>query len=247
MVWLLGAAIVGLFVIYLYALYLRGDTPQIVRIVRYGVGGTIMLLAGLLGIAGRIGIASLLGMAGAALLFRGRLGPLDLTSTGPSPGSTSRVRSRFFEMQLDHDDGSIEGRIVSGDFAGHDLWDLDQAETGELLSEVSGDTDSLALLEAWLDANRSGWRDYFGREGEAGTGGGQAGSGGGGGGEASRPMDARQAREILGVSADAGAAEIKAAHRRLLKAVHPDHGGSDFLAARINEAKDFLLKSGNGS
>ncbi|WP_242119030.1 J domain-containing protein [Sphingomonas lacusdianchii] len=50
-----------------------------------------------------------------------------------------------------------------------------------------------------------------------------------------------EARAILGVGKDAKAGEIRAAHRRLMQAVHPDRGGSADLARRINAARDVLL------
>ena len=54
--------------------------------------------------------------------------------------------------------------------------------------------------------------------------------------------DEREAREILGVGPDADADAIRAAHRRLISAVHPDRGGSDGLTRRINAARDVLLR-----
>lgn len=236
MLYFLLFAIVAGVAIYLGNLFMSGNMSQLVRSLRWVLGGGALAAAALLGLAGRVGIASILGMAGGAILSRGRLGPIDLNPSQPAEGQVSRVKSRFFEMQLDHDNGDISGHVIAGQFRGQDLYDLGQQETGALLAEVSHDSDSLSLLEAWLDANRKGWRDYF--DGSAQSESGQE----NGPSERSRPMDDHQAREILGVGADATEEEIRAAHRRLLKAVHPDQGGSNYLAARINEAKDFLLR-----
>ena len=54
-------------------------------------------------------------------------------------------------------------------------------------------------------------------------------------------MSRDEARAILGLDEDAGPEDIVAAHRRLMQRNHPDRGGSDYLASRINEARDVLL------
>lgn len=55
-------------------------------------------------------------------------------------------------------------------------------------------------------------------------------------------LNEREARAVLGVAPDADADAIRAAHRRLAATVHPDRGGSDELARRVNAARDVLLK-----
>ncbi len=241
MVWLV--AFIGVIVLgsYCYYLFVKGDIPSLVRSLRWVLGGGALLLAALFGIGGRVGLASMLGVAGSAILFRGRLGPIDLTTTGSSPGAKSRVRSRFFEMHLDHESGDVSGSVISGAFAGHQLIDIDEDDMRDLLQEASSDPDSLSLLETWLDANRQGWREYFGYQGaQQETGQGERQQQRGSTDEG--PMDEKQACDILGLKPGASVEEIKAAHHRLLKAVHPDQGGSNFLASRINSAKDFLLR-----
>lgn len=234
MTYFFGFAVVAVLCIYILNLYFNGKTAQLVRSLRWILGGGALAIAAILGMTGRMGVASMFGLAGGAILSRGRLGPIDFNAMDPPEGATSKVRSTYFEMALDHDNGDIAGRIIAGSFGGQDLWDLGQEDTGKLLTEVQHDADSLSLLEAWLDANRYGWREYFG-----GTTGEQSDHSGP---ARARALDEQQAREILGVSADATTEEIKTAYHRLLKAVHPDQGGSNYLAARINEAKDFLLK-----
>lgn len=54
-------------------------------------------------------------------------------------------------------------------------------------------------------------------------------------------MTAAEAYEVLGLQPGATDEEIRDAHRRLMMAAHPDHGGSDWLATRINQARDVLL------
>ncbi len=221
-----GAALIGVLV--LYQLVRKTDLRKLVRWLRWGVGGAIALLTGFLLLRGQVGIASVTGYVAYSILRFGRIGPLVLDS-GISEANESKVTSRYFAMTLDHDSGAVAGRVTAGPFAGADLIDLGEDETRQLLAEVADDPDSLALLETWLDRNRAGWREYFAE---------QAG--------AEQPAAAgdedAQAYEILGLQPGATAEEIHVAHRRLMKGVHPDQGGSTYLAAKINEAKDRLLK-----
>ena len=236
MSWVLLVGLVGLLIFYLATLYIRRDMRTLVRTLRGLFGWGSLAAAGILLLLRQVGIATILAFLGITVLTRGRIGPIDLTTTGRTEGSRSKVRSKFLEMELDHDSGDVFGRVVAGGYRGKDLIDLDENEMREFLTEVSRDSDSHSLLVTWLDANRSGWRDHFGF-GEEGPEEPAAGS------SSAQPMDRHQALQILGLNESASDAEIKAAHRHLLKKMHPDQGGSNFLASRINAAKDYLLKN----
>lgn len=139
-----------------------------------------------------------------------------------SPGQESRVKTATLEMVLHHDSGRMTGTVRRGRFAGADLADLDLAALRALLAECAqDDQDSVPLLEAWLDRSHPDWRTAPP--------------------EADGPMTRADALAILGLEEGATAAEIRAAHRRLMRSAHPDQGGSAWLAARLNAARDLLL------
>ena len=210
----------------------RFDKQTLLGGTRWLVGGLGVLIAGLLVLARRIDIAVFVGAAAFSVLRTGRLGPFSFQGTGGGSASTiSKVRSRYFAMELDHDSGSVAGRVLTGRFAGAELIDLGEQDTRALIAEVQADPDSISLLESWLDANRSGWREYFAETAEQPN------------GDSPRaPEDSlAEAYDVLGLKPGATPDEIRAAHRELMKAVHPDHGGSSYLASKINQARDRLL------
>lgn len=146
-------------------------------------------------------------------------------------GRRSTVRSAALEMELDHDTGTLSGRVLAGRFEGFDLARLSVDDLVSLWREIGGDPESRSLLEAYLDRRAPVWRQHAQGDPTPGHGG------------AARPgaMTDEEAHQILGLRPGATEAEIREAHRRLVKAVHPDLGGSTFLAAKINEAKDRLV------
>lgn len=152
---------------------------------------------------------------------------------GPAAGNgagESRVETATLEMRLDHGSGRMSGRVRRGLHAGRDLAGLSRPELLDLLADCrAGDADSVPLLEAWLDRLDPEWR----ADEDVGAGARPA-SGGG-------PMGRQEALAVLGLAEGASETEIRAAHRRLMRTAHPDGGGSDWLAARINEARDVLL------
>ena len=228
----LGAGIIVLtIVLALGQAFVSVDPRLVVRAIRYLLGTALVVVGIALALAERWGVGLVVISLGISAIATGRIGPLDLGGGHRSRGSTSTVRSRFFEMSLDHDSGDMRGRVMAGRHAGKSLDELSDADLLELAGEVSGDAQSAALFEAYLDRRMPGWRDHVegddtaGARGAANTG----------------AMTDEEAYEILGLAPGASKAEIRAAHRRLMMRVHPDQGGSTFLAAKINQAKDWLL------
>ncbi|MGB5306763.1 MAG: DnaJ domain-containing protein [Gammaproteobacteria bacterium] len=155
-------------------------------------------------------------------------------STGQASGQQSTVESRFFRMTFDHDTGAMDGQVLEGRFSGKALSGLSLDELLELLFECErDDPESAQLLRAYLD--RVHGEAWEARE-DAGAGHTTAGFAG--------DMTRREAYEILGLEEGASDAGIKEAHRRLMQKLHPDRGGSTYLAAKINQAKELLLGKG---
>lgn len=153
-------------------------------------------------------------------------------------GNQSHVSSDILEMNLDHDSGTMSGKILKGPMAGRELADLGESEFIELLRYCRAhDEDSARLLETYLDRR---FGDSWRADDEAGADGGQSGDRGHSG-NTSGPLTESEALDILGLEPGASREEIIQAHRRMMQKVHPDHGGSNYLAARINEAKECLL------
>jgi hypothetical protein len=141
------------------------------------------------------------------------------------PGDTSGVETATLEMRLDLATGIMSGQVRRGPFSGRNLASMEKPELLALLADCQAqDSESVPLLEAWLDRVHPDWRD--GAAPPASSAG---------------PMTRAEAFAVLGLHEGASEEEIRAAHRRLMQAAHPDHGGSDWLASRINEARDLLL------
>ena len=144
-------------------------------------------------------------------------------------GGQKTVHSKYLRMTLDHDSGDLDGEVLAGRFAGKSLDQLDLDALLQLLDECRDDDESLALLQAYLEREHGdSWRQA-------------AGAGQQRGASAPGEMSRAEAFEVLGLSPEASEAEIIDAHRRLMQKLHPDRGGSAYLAATINLAKETLL------
>jgi hypothetical protein len=210
----------------------KADPKQVARALRYLGGGAALLFAAFLALRGEIGVAVPVGLFGLGLLGWVSLWPAAFGArTQKSAGQTSRVRTACLEMELDHDSGAMRGRVLAGRQAGASLEALDLPTLLGLFGEMDGD--SRDLLAAYLDRRQPGWREHA--QGDAAAGGGSR-------APSSGKMTEEEAYQILGIQPGASADDISRAHRSLMKKLHPDQGGSTYLAARVNEAKEVLLR-----
>jgi hypothetical protein len=224
---------VGALVLYLWGgrAFVNANPARIAQQLRLS-GGILALIAGVvLTLTGRAGFGVPLAMLGFSALTRlGRT----RRATQRTPGASSNARSAMLEMALDIDSGEMQGRVLAGRFAGRDLEGLTSGELLMLMGDVSqADRDGAALLEAYLDRRMPSWREDL--QGDAGAGRHHAAGQG--------PMTEQEAYEVLGLDPGAAAPEIRRAHRELMKKLHPDQGGSNYLASRVNQAKDVLTRA----
>ncbi|MCC6736101.1 MAG: molecular chaperone DnaJ [Bauldia sp.] len=231
MQYVIGAALVLALLFGLVRLIAWANPQTLAKIARYVIAVALIAAGGALILGRQFVFGMVAAGLGIGALFRGRVGGFDLGGGRKSAGKSSSVNSRFVEASLDHDTQRLTGRVLEGTFAGRVLDDLTETDLRLLLTEAQVDPDSAALVEAYLDSRFPRWRED--REDDAGPGAGGAADAG--------AMTDEEAYQILGLAPGAGEAEIRAAHHRLLKGVHPDRGGSTFLASRINLAKDRLL------
>ncbi|WP_417815633.1 J domain-containing protein [Thalassospira alkalitolerans] len=167
--------------------------------------------------------------------------------SGVGSGWVSEIKTNYLHMYLDHDNGQLGGTIVRGAMAGRDVDTLGVDELQSFYVECCGAQDqSQIVLETYLDRRPdcSGWRNWQASRNADDHGNGKAGQNNeqAENGFRSGEMDAGEARKILGVADNATREEINRAYQVLIKAVHPDHGGSDYLASKINAARSLLLQ-----
>ena len=232
MLFLLGGFAILCGLLLLGYLFVNADPAKLARAVKWGgLGVGAVLLVGVVVLTeGRI-LVYLAPLVPVLPVFR-RVRSMFSGMTGPATGQTSDVETPFLRMSLDHDTGAMSGTVLRGRFAGMRLDELAGADLLDLLRECRAeDEESARLVEAFLDRQHPDWHDDLG--------GGQSRSHAP---SASADMTVEEAYAILGLKPGAPAEEIRAAHRRLMQQLHPDHGGTDYLATKINRARDVLLK-----
>lgn len=225
-------------------LFVSLEPKALVRAARWTAVGGLAVFAVYLTVTGRLGWAFMMlpavmpwlmqmrhaqRMAKTFQRMRQRMG-------GGATGQTSTVETRFLKMTLDHDTGRMTGEVREGAHAGRALETLSLEALLRLLETYRRDDPSSAqVLESYLDRGHETWR-----EGSSDG----AGDGSGTGSHAAPPpggMSREEAYQVLGLAPGAGPDAVKEAHRRLISNLHPDVGGSTYLAAKINQAKDVLL------
>jgi hypothetical protein len=236
---LLFAVLIVAAVILALRWFARTPPQKLARTLRRAAYGTGIALLIFLAASGRLNwlyalIASLVpvvyrlsALLGLVPLLQ-RLKSHTTESSSPGTGQTSTIRTRYLYMSLDHDSGTMTGEVLEGRFQGRRLDQLNLQELRSLLEEcVQNDAQSAAVLQAYLERTHSQAYDA-------------SHAGAGARADGSR-MTRTEAYEILGLSPGAATQEIIEAHRRLMQKLHPDRGGSTYLAAKLNQAKDLLL------
>jgi hypothetical protein len=208
------------------------DPKQNAALVRRVGGGAVLVFAGFLFFRGAMWVAAPVAALGLGLVgWKAPLPGFNWLAL-KFPRRVSRVRSAFLEMELDDDTGAMRGWILAGP---HDGAALDSLDTPTLVALMRGiDDDSRRLLVAYLDRRQPRWREYAKQDAGAGHSGGAAAT--------SREMAEEEAYQILGLQPGASRDQIGRAHRSLMKKLHPDQGGSTYLAGRVNQAKEVLLR-----
>lgn len=153
-----------------------------------------------------------------------------------NPGQTSTVNTAYLALHLNHDSGELSGEVLQGLYAGKQLADLDQQQLQELLEFYhTQDGESAQLLQAYIskrfgqqsNQQSNSQQDHQQRSRSSHSG----------------DISHEEALAILGLSEPYTKDDVIKAHRKLMQKLHPDRGGNDYLAAKVNRAKDVLLKS----
>ncbi|MET0743013.1 MAG: DnaJ domain-containing protein [Microvirga sp.] len=212
--------------------FLKTDPKILARALKVVIGLAALGGAVLLGMRGRIDMALLSGGIGAWLLGWSASLPAPLRKFGFGQPRTSRMRSALIEVEVDHANGRLRGLVLAGAFNGRRLEDLDADSLQRLHAECRRvDPEGLPLLEAYLDRRFAAWREHAQRDAHARP------------GRQAQPgaMTKEEAYQVLVLDPGASVDDIQRSYRTLMKKLHPDQGGTTYLATRVNEAKEVLL------
>lgn len=235
-IYLLAGVLLFLLAVRALRAFAEADPAMLALVLRRGGGGAALAAALVLLLRGRIDMAIGLGGLGAWLLGLRNASLTGLFKSANRKGSrkTSCVRSAMIEMELDHDSGKMSGTVLAGPDEGRSLDSMTRPQCEALYDLCcQDDPEGARLMEAYLDRRFAGWRAAAQNNRNTGRRNARR-----------RPstMSEEEAYEILGLQKGASEEEVVRSHRSLMKKLHPDHGGSTDLAARVNEAKDVLMR-----
>lgn len=205
--------------------------------IKVGLGAMVVVVIGLT-LAGKMhwlgaAFTGLLIAARQSLPLLIRFFPLlsGLKSSSSAGAQHSTVNTTTLSMHLDHETGALSGDVIDGPFKGWRLNEMEQMQLRQLHDYcLNHDQESAQLLDGYIeqrfgDAWSADGSHTDSNEPETNSNG----------------MSRKEALEVLGLDDSASDEDIVAAHRKLMQKLHPDRGGSDYLAAKINQAKDLLL------
>jgi hypothetical protein len=245
---MIGWAVLGFCL--LLALLLAGRTlvnanpRDLAKFIRYGGAGLLGAAAVFFALTGRFAFAGPLVLMAVAVLRAGgrsRLSGFGFPGGGfgrrPRAGQHSEISTRCLRMTLDHDTGAMSGQVLDGPHRGSELAVLSFPQLTEVYRYLEReDSEGATLLATYLERERGDeWRAWRDGDGPA-------------DGPPPHPegaMTADEALKVLGLEPGAAIADVKSAHKRLMKKMHPDQGGSTYLASKINRAKEILLDTAN--
>lgn len=208
--------------------YLKTDNGQMAQLVRTFGGYALIGTAISMLMSGKFYAGIPMGLVGLWLS-----GIVNIPGVKNFTSMLSSQKTEMLDISLDPASGRIVGRVTSGVFAGRELDSLSRQECYALMNDLgAADQTGQRLFAVYLDGRFPGWREDL--QGGAHAGASQQARSG--------VMTHEEAYKILGLRPGADEAAIREAHRRLMLKLHPDVGGSDPLAALVNEAKDILLR-----
>lgn len=158
-------------------------------------------------------------------IVRGVRGAFSTANSVPPENTDSETQTTELAMKLDHQTGTMTGTVLAGEFEGSDLNSLSDEDLREVYRTLR-EEESKRLLEAYVARHRPHLNETANEANEQTDG---------------DEMSLKRAADILGVEVNANKDEIVGAHRRLMDKVHPDKGGSSYLAAELNAAKKVML------
>lgn len=148
-----------------------------------------------------------------------------LSRAGYGKSGNARFESAWLRVEVNPALGTLDGEVLQGEYQGRRLSSMRLTELEKLRETLRGqDAKSALLLQSYI-ALRSRTR-----------GGAPPGAAPGG------AMTRSEALNILGLEDGATREDVVHAHKRLMQKMHPDRGGSSYLAAKINQAKETLVE-----